>query len=274
MNRDKANGLEDGMKKGEYRYYKSQVYPSLLLTYWWETILVKALSNCIKPKHIFYKLYRKIRDGVKYKEAPLVFKEYSKNAKGVDLANNLAQTYRNIHRTSHWWHVIFNHYLTVSLNNAYNIYKHNQDKLKSVFAYLTRKEFIFVIIRKLIFANGLPNIKDIDFHLSNNIKYKNGFTGFTDTEHETNNNNLLIHIPEVIAGFERFNHNDHGKAYTSYKRLICNLCNRRTIFYCKDCENGYNSMRLCIGCFESYHKEMFLKLEEKKRKTKLNPNCN
>jgi len=89
INRDKANGLDDGMKKGECRYFKCTNYPSLLLTYWWETILVKALSNCIQPKHVFYNTVRHIPNGRKYKEAPLVFKEYSQNAKGVDLANKL-----------------------------------------------------------------------------------------------------------------------------------------------------------------------------------------
>ena len=70
INRDKALNLDEGMKKGEYRYYKSNAYPRMMLTLWWETILVKALSNCVRPIHIRYKLYRKEGGGDMYKEAP------------------------------------------------------------------------------------------------------------------------------------------------------------------------------------------------------------
>jgi len=252
FNRDKSNGLDDGMKKGDCRYYKSKENPSLLLTYWWETILVKALSNCIKPQYIFYKLYKKVSGGTKYKQAPLVFKEYSKNAKGVDYANKLLSNYRNIHRTSHWWHVIFSHFLMVTLNNAYNIYKYNKDKVKyKTFAYLERKEFIFQIIRQLLLSNRIPNIRDMDFHISNNKKKDFISTG-----------KVLLHLPEIVKGYEEFNNNGHKAFYK--KRLDCNLClDKRTHFCCRDCDNGFNDIKLCIECFEIYHKDLFSKIEEK-----------
>jgi len=247
------------MKKGEYRYYKSPDYPNMILTLWWESILVKALSNCIKPKHIFYKMVGHGPMGVKYKEAPLVFKEYSRNAKGVDLANNLVSTWRNIHRTSKWWHTIFNHYLTVSLNNAYIIYKYNKlrDKkvtmktsLKMTKRDLFRKQFMFTVIRKLLYSNGLPNIRDIDFIISSNYKLwaRNLYNEPAK---------VLMHIPEIVPGYEIFNIS-YNKTFNK-DRLDCNLCKKRTIFCCKDCNNGFTNILLCLECFENYHKKLFLR---------------
>ena len=238
------------MKKGEYRYYKSIEHPQLLLTLWWETILVKALSNCIIPKHVFYKTVRHQFGGKKFKEAPLVFKEYSQNAKGVDLANNLVSTYRNIHRTSKWWHVIFNHYLTVTLNNCYIIYKsQHRDKLhQKMSEYLPRKDFIFIIIRNLLNANGQPDIKDIEFHLSHNKKLK-----FDET--------IYPHQYKLVDGLVRKSTRSKALSF----RPNCTLCIRKTAFYCKDCYNGSDILKLCLNCFEKYHKDLFIKIEEKKK---------
>ena len=98
----------------------------------------------------------------------------------------------------------------------------------------------------MIYYDGIPNIKDIDLHLSNNKKIdlnKNG--------------DLLRHIPNIFT--ERDNFKKNVK-----KRNDCNCCNKNTIFYCSNCSNGLSNIKLCLQCFEKYHRDLFTKKKNKK----------
>jgi len=115
---------------------------------------------------------------------------------------------------------------------------------------MTRKRFIFVIIRSLLYANGLPNIRDIDFHLSSN---------------DNEASKYWRHFPQLVNGFENY----YSKKRYVHIKPECNLCIKKTIFCCKDCDNGFNKIHLCLDCFESYHKDLLLKLEAKRQKKKM-----
>ena len=39
----------------------------------------------------------------------------------------------------------------------------------------------------------------------------------------------------------------------------CVICDKNTIFVCKDCGDGVGRFSLCITCFETHHKELFEK---------------
>jgi len=244
LNRDKAIDLDVNMKKGEFRYYKSNTHPTLLINIWYEfKRLVKILSNCIKPKLAFYHTLKKGPDGARYKSSPVVFKEYTRNKGGVDLSNNLVVTYRNLHLTSVWWHNIFVHYFIVTLNNCYIIYRYNKSKKNDyIFTYLTRKQFFFVIMRKLLYSNGDPVIKDVEYLKNINKKPKD------QVENEIDNDNLLCHSISLI------DYNKSKKININYHYQKCSICFEKTKFCCVECKN----VMLCLECFETYHKKLFL----------------
>ena len=171
-NRDKERDLDKGMEKGDLRYYINDNYPNTLLTIWYDSIIVKTLSNCKNTVFTNYKVFFHSQ----YKSSPLVFKDYNKKAKGVDLANHLVAKFRNKLRTHYWWGTIFNHFLMVSINNAFLIYKHNRLKeMNSVYKdivmlsrklsrIMKRKQFILIIIKKLIYSNGDVSKLQLETH--------------------------------------------------------------------------------------------------------------
>ena len=72
---------------------------------------------------------------------------------------------------------------------------------------------------------------------------------------------MLRHSYILVEGVIRVSSRDNRYAF----RKKCGLCRRKTEFYCKDCDNGFNKMNLCLKCWEKYHKDLFIKIEEKKR---------
>ena len=68
------------------------------------------------------KVFYPVMAGRKWKNAPLVFKEYNKKACGVDVANNMMSQYRQKSFTAYWWGTVFKHFLMVTVTNAYIIY--------------------------------------------------------------------------------------------------------------------------------------------------------
>ena len=47
--RGNEDGLDNSMVKDEARFYSSTNHNSLMLTIWYDTVIVKILSNCIQP---------------------------------------------------------------------------------------------------------------------------------------------------------------------------------------------------------------------------------
>ena len=231
-NRVKESYLDDDMMKDEVRYFENKEYNHVLLTIWYDSIRVKAISNCMKPINVISK--KGIEN--KLRESPLVFHEYNKKACGIDLANHLFAVYRNKLKHYKWWMYIFNFLLQVSINNAYIIYKTNKQnkykkkRIRNPRLMLPRKDFILFIIRKLLYENGEPKINDINQYLNQNRKVSKG---------QLNN---LTYIPHLL---EHFGHRP------------CLKCNKSTGFHCQECGNGIKRFHLCIKCHEMHHKDLF-----------------
>jgi len=240
-NRACDDGLDVKMAKGDIRYFKSEEHPEIMLTMWYDTVIVKALSNCYKPQTVVYHI-RQFNDPI-LKSSPLVFKEYNKKARGIDLNNQLMQQYRNLNRFDNWWMYIFFHFLNISITNAYIIYKTNilrkyrdikRIKNRSFGLLIPRKDFILFIIRKLLNSNGGTRIKDLD-------KYYKTFQGITFSHY----------LKNLITG-------------SNAKCMVCRRTkNSNNVFICYGCFDGKgnkeNTSNFCVECFESYHKVMFKK---------------
>ena len=277
-NREKVKGLEDGMRPEEeiankevkvltaeanksiWRYYRNKIEKyerseeELVLTVWWDFNMIKFLSNCIPVKNTYAMILNqeeKHRSNKKnrekeYKPVPNAVKYYSKHAYGVDIANQLSTSFRHLHKVNTWWHNIFIHYFIVTLNNCYIIYKDQKIKNK-IFTFMNRKEFIFVIIRKLLYASGTPAIKDIDYLLATNEK----------SQHEYKYS-ILNHSIKQVSN-KSFNSNYmYKKFHGSYNNIKgkCSVCPRKTRYCCHECDSNNNVM-FCIECFETHHKKLF-----------------
>ena len=243
-NRTRQKNLDENMEKNEVRYYEHKDNKNLLLTIFYDTIIVKALSNCVELKNVVYeKSYLPYRE---IKMSPLVFREYNKKARAIDLANQISNMYKNKHTCKKWWHSIFNYFLTLSVNNAYLIYKtYNLKRLKKPTVkstngeVMTRKNFFLFIVRKLLWSNGIPNIKDIDTYFEN-----------YSLRGRSRKVLKLRHVPSLF------------KKSTKPRKKCVHICMQckinKTHYRCRDCANGERNFYMCIQCFEIYHKNKFI----------------
>ena len=271
-NRDKEKDLDKGMRKDDLRYFTNENYPYALLTIWYDSIIVKTLSNCKKTMSVMYKVLQL----KKYKVAPLVFKEYNKKAKGVDLANYYLSLYKSRLHEAYWWGSIFRHFLMVTLTNAYIIYRdHKLKELdflmkdliirdRKIRRLMKRKHFALSIVRKLLVANGDITKKKVETHFKDEkVILRN------PTKIETDN--VFQHVPSKLGGkdfnLKRLNRN----LYTNYD---CIVCNKPTEYYCEDCAYDFRKYTsLCILCFETFHRGLF-SLKENSRNSYYNKHFN
>jgi hypothetical protein len=98
-NRVRDNTISLGMKKTDVRFFQHVNLKHLVLTVWYDSKIVKALSNCFSikmtEKRTIYKTNNKeFLNSVRIKKLPLVFKEYNIKARGVDRANQIALIYK------------------------------------------------------------------------------------------------------------------------------------------------------------------------------------
>ena len=159
FHRTGEKGLDSNMIKTEVRTYLKKDSPHVLLTIWYDTVFVQAISNCFPINMIMHKLLQ-VRNTTAslFKYSPLVFREYNKNAKAIDKNNQLINLIKPpVTKTFKWWIKAYFYFLTITLTNAYLIYKHNtikRIKRKRSYLLMSRREFILCIIRELLQSDG------------------------------------------------------------------------------------------------------------------------
>ena len=266
-NRDKEKDLDKGMKKDDIRYFTNKNYPYTLLTIWYDSVIVKTLSNCKQTKNVMYKVmfFRY------YKVSPLVFRDYNKKAKGVDLANHIYSIYKTRLHEAYWWGTIFRHFLMVSLINAYLIYRDNKLKEfdflvkdlitrnKKIRRIMKRKEFCLSIVRQLLVSKGEITKEKLSYHFKGDkVVFKNHSKLETD--------NIFPHKPSKLD--KKFI--QEYVTQNIYDDYECIVCNKLTLFYCEDCAYDYRrNTSLCIECFETFHRGLF-SINEKSRNSYYN----
>jgi len=268
-NRDKEKDLDKGMKKDDLRYFTNENYPYALLTVWYDSIIVKMLSNCKQTKNVMYKVMQ-IR---KFKVAPLVFRDYNKKAGGVDLANHRVSMFKTRLHEAYWWGSIFNHFLLVTITNAYIIYRDHKLKeidflMKDLInperkarRIMNRKQFSLSIVRQLLVSNGEITKAKLSYHFKDENLVLRNVVLESDT--------IFPHIPSSLN--KRFYQDRKENFYTNYE---CIVCKELTEFYCEDC--AYDFTRhpsLCMQCFETFHRGLF-SLSDKQRISYYNKHFN
>ena len=86
FNRTGEKGLEKNMARKEVRTLYNKEFPHVLLTIWYDSIIVQAISNCFHIDNVLYKLSQR---GHGWKQSPLVFKEYNRKSRAIDKNNQL-----------------------------------------------------------------------------------------------------------------------------------------------------------------------------------------
>jgi len=226
-------GLDKEIKKDEVRYFEHIEQPHIMLTIWFDSIIVKTLSNCMKPETVQYKI-RLCSLNITYKSSPLVFKEYNKKARGIDLNNHLISLYSNLNRFDTWWMHIFFYYVNITITNAYIIYKYNilrkykelgRIKNRNFGLTIPRKQFILSIIRKLINSDGGSRVVDLN-------KYMKSFQR-TESSH---------YLQKGVCA-----------------KIKCMKCKKTSVdvYNCYGCYDGVKTANFCPTCFENYHKGLF-----------------
>ena len=210
------------------------------------------MRNCIPKKQIIY--YTQIETTKGIKESPLVFKEYNINHGAIDLANMLSNIYKYKHTYFIWWHSILMYFLTLTVNNAYIIYKtYNLKRIGIKKArdtngeVMSRKLFLLCVIRKLLHANGQPKLRD----------YNRYFQQYNKKFNEKVKVGQFDHIPE----FKNYVTDINGH----FKYNKCRYCNNSTIFMCKACSDGIDNFHMCVTCFEIHHKDKVFNKDNKNK---------
>jgi len=243
-NRAREGELDKNMTRDEVRYFSNQQNKNVMLTIWFDSIIVKTLSNCIEPINIIYKKGRSSKT-LTYRKSPLVFKEYNKKSGGVDLSNRSFMAYRITIGGNKWWMYIFNYYFQVSINNAYIIYKLYKQKIHKIKTsnvirrlFIHRKDFMLFIIRELLKSNGGPKLDDYNLFF-NQFHHRNDYFN-----PEIVKNNDIPHFLQLLEN--------------TLDMPLCSICKlTKTRFYCKECGSGVRKCRLCVKCHERSHIEMF-----------------
>ena len=162
--------LDINMKKGDLRCFQHITHKHIILTYWWDSIVVKALSTCF-PIRMEYSLLTSKNE---YKEYPACFKEYNKKAHAIDINNSMISLYWRPLRSSRYWLYIFIYHLQISVKNTYLIYKSYQlnklgikRKKGTYYELMPRKRFSLYIIKKLLMENGPPKLDNKDKYFNN-----------------------------------------------------------------------------------------------------------
>jgi len=240
-NRAKEQKLDKGMVKSEVRYFVNQERPFLMLTIFYDTVIVKALSNCFKAQNVVYKKSMQRTTSRGLKVSPLVFREYNKKASGVDISNHLYACYRNTIRSNKWWHYIYFYFLQTCVTNAYLIYKFNSKDIRKTLI-MPRKRFMLFIIWHLLYANGEPKL-DNKSQFFKRFELKN-----TQIEKQTNP------IPHCL---EYSKLDDSKYQNKKAKAQACKFCKKSTLYCCRECGDGVAKFNMCMVCFEEFHLKKF-----------------
>ena len=271
-NRDKVKNLDQGMKRGEVRYFTTEKYPKMLLTIFYDSIIVKLLTNCMKIATICYP-FNLTGVGTCIKESPFSFKEYNKKACGVDLANSLLSRFKQkVSCKKIWWNNIFTFFLMVTVNNSYIIYKENKlreinrtfnhtiinNHTKGLF--LSRKLFSLEIIWELINSEGGITKKNLEIYYKG---FKLQLRSSKDTRDIGNNKESTSD-----CSYSAFPHTPSKKEFQTEchkKTNVCLVCKEETDYHCEDCQIEVKEyFKLCIKCFEMFHKGLFSLSEDKR----------
>jgi len=271
QNRTGENGLGAKMNKKDVRTYVNIEYKHLLLTIWFDSVLVQAISSCFPIKIITHMLTRR-ENG--FKDCPLVFKEYNKYSVAIDKNNQLINYIKSPLKTNTWWLKAYWYLTLITITNAFLIYKHHamkRIKKKVSIDILTRRQFMLSIIKELISQTVKNSHKKNSFH---EMKYFNMLFG---------NNKARPSIVKIKENIKPIDINHFHFPYKSEGFDICeyNNCKMYTLIYCKNCteninyienskniekcknaENSKNNddninskVYLCYPlCFERYHK--------------------
>ena len=225
--------LHLGLKKGELKHYSYSKYKHILLTIWYNAIIVQAISNCRKIESVVYFTYDR-----KPKLTPLVFRDYSKKKIGVDMNNHITALKRYPHKSWKWWVVFFNYILQVTITNAYIIFRNNQLRaLKTENRNLVwrKKEFTLYIIRRLLNMTDATKKKDMDLFNRSITEEEGDLT-------------KLIHFPMFVRIKQNCKFKD---------------CNGKTNYFCPDCDLNFDRYYLCYPkCFEKLHFKRLKKREK------------
>ena len=141
------------MLKKETRQFSNDRFPHILLTIWYDTVIVRIISNCSKIENVIQKREYFVSC---LRESPIVFHAYNQKAKGVDRNNHYVALLKYFRSPARWWHIIFYQFLHISIVNAFIIYKLNFKKhnptitVNRMVSNIHRKYFILFISRKLL----------------------------------------------------------------------------------------------------------------------------
>lgn len=131
------------LKKGEFKWRTKQ---DVVFTVWQDTKEVLLLTNAFHPKEGMTTVERTQQDGTKLTvKCPRVVKEYTKRMGGVDLFDQIKNTYSIGGRSKRWRLRIFYFLVDASLTNAFILYSKTPRVHK-----LTNLEFRVALARGLI----------------------------------------------------------------------------------------------------------------------------
>eukprot|EP01022_Parablepharisma_sp_SALTPOND_P003169 TRINITY_DN11262_c0_g1_i1.p1 TRINITY_DN11262_c0_g1~~TRINITY_DN11262_c0_g1_i1.p1 ORF type:complete len:369 (-),score=4.95 TRINITY_DN11262_c0_g1_i1:139-1245(-) len=92
-----------------------------VLTKWLDKKQLLCLSTVYGPDSLIVSTRNN-----KSKKVPKCISYYTKHMRGVDLMNQMIQTYRFPHRSNKWWKRVFYHGLEIAIHNSYIIWKQGQ----------------------------------------------------------------------------------------------------------------------------------------------------
>jgi len=275
-NRANDRGLDEGMKKTDVRFFVHNEHKEIVLTLWYDSTTVRALSNCIGLENID-KVYVN-RSYSRTKTMPILFKDYNANAKGIDRANQIVQYYRYPHKNILWWMAVFNHVIQVSIHNAYVIYKNREGPQRKI---TKRKYFHLHIIKQFIKYKEGDSSEGIRADKKELRRLKRERKKLKRTKkhrylHESRNNTINTTNEINSNDFTNIHNNYHfprliGNSYKERKGCKLVGCRKKTSYECADCSLENQSISLCVPhCFEKFHMIVI----EIKNKTNNNNNNN
>ena len=191
---------------------------------------------------------------------PVLFRDYNLKARGVDRANQLCTYFKYPHRNNKWWHTVFHHFLQITINNSYTLYKYSRQDQEGK-RKMTHKEFILFIVEALLYSNGIKNQSKEKCSVGTGNDKKNNKSSKKKTnvlKENLGNTNVINTTLENFHFCAKFTKEERK----SNDFFICNYKNcekKKPLYYCKKCseERGIR-VALCLPvCFTEYHFDQY-----------------